>query len=282
MKAGAPLAALLGLALVAATTHGPGGTNYFNRSTPPNPQIIRVVGRSHLALISDLFWVRAISASVAMKVPADGLNLIAWCGLVADLDPKFLWPYVLGGLLGTMSFDKQYNAVEADALLSRGVEAIPDDYRLALYLSYNQLNLEKKPAAAAQTLLRGSRNPNAPLFMAQLATRLLVQSSAFDAAHSFASELEATASTPEVRDFFRHRRLEIERDSVLEGLQKAVDAFRAQRGELPGSLTQLLAEGFIPSMPTDPLGGTFSLGADGLVSSTSGERLRAFFQPGDE
>lgn len=279
MKLRSILVALVGAVLVAVTTTPPLGTRFFTQSFPPNPEPIRLLGRSHLSLVVDLLWLRTIGLSVGMKVPADGRALVLWCELVADLDPQFLYPYIFGGLLAPMSSNAgNHNVEEASALLKKGMENIPGDYRLPLYLAFLQLQVDHDAAAAAATLRRGARIPGAPLFMGQLATRLLAQSNDFDAARAFAEELEHSSPDPEVRAIFARRRLEIERDRLLATLQQAVEAFRAERGSVPQSLLQLLSEGFITQLPHDPLGGEFQLGPDGAVIAPSGDRLRAFSQ----
>lgn len=271
--------AAAGLALVVATLTPPQGTRVFVQTAPPNVAPIRALGRSHLSLITDLFWIRAIGVAVNLKVPADGRALITWCDFVTDLDPTFIYPYLFGGLLGPMtSATGELNVTEAGALLKKGMKHIPSDHRLALYLSFNQLHLEHDVKAAAQTLREGSRAPGAPIYMAQLATRLLSEANDFDAAAAFAAELESSSSDESVREQFAQRRLEIERDRSLDVLQRAVDRFRAQRGAPPQTLLQLLSEGFISELPVDPLGGEFQLSPDGQVTAPSGARLRAYSQ----
>lgn len=279
MKKRSLLVAMVGVGLVAVTITPPQSTRFFSQSAPPNAQPIRLLARSHLSLVADLFWIRAIGVTINLKVPADGRALVLWCGLVTELDPQFVWPYIFAALLGPMTSSAgNHNVAEANALLKRGMENIPGDYRLPLYLSFNQLHLDHDVRAAAETLRRGARAPGAPLFMGQLATRLLAQSNDFDAASAFAEELEQSSTDPEVRAIFGRRRLEIERDRLLATLQRAVDSFRAARGQPPETLMQLLLEGFITELPKDPLGGEFQLGPDGAVSASSGARLKAHSQ----
>ncbi len=97
------LVAVVAVGLIALTTTPPGGMRFFLQAAPPNPEPIRVLGRSHLSLISDLVWIRAIGVATDLKVPADGAALLVWCNLVADLDPKFIYPYIFAGLLAPMS-----------------------------------------------------------------------------------------------------------------------------------------------------------------------------------
>ena len=90
MKKWSLIGALVGVGLVAVTTTPPGGTRFFTQSAPPNAQVIRLLGRSHLSLFADLFWIRTIAIATALKVPADGRSLVTWCTLVTDLDPHFI------------------------------------------------------------------------------------------------------------------------------------------------------------------------------------------------
>ena len=84
MKTRSLLVALVGVGLIAATITPPGGTRFLTHSTPPNPQPIRLLARSHLSLVADLFWIRAIGVTVNLKVPADGLALVSWCMFVTE------------------------------------------------------------------------------------------------------------------------------------------------------------------------------------------------------
>jgi hypothetical protein len=274
------LAGVAGIALIAATTVSPGRTRYFVQSTPPNAEPLRALGRSHISLIADLVWIRAIGVTVNLRVPSDGLSLLLWCNLVADLDPKFLYPYLFGGLLAPMSSAKgHHNVAEASALLRRGMENVPGDYRLPLYLAFNQLQVEHDFRGAAATLQRGARIPGAPVMMGQLATRLLAQTDDFAAADALVRELEGSTHDPEVKALFERRAVEIERDRRVAELERAVSAFRSQRGTLPQTLMQLLSEGFLTELSVDPISGReFILEPDGRVRAPSGERLKAHFQ----
>lgn len=272
----------LGLSLVAGTITPPTATQFFNQTSPPNPQPVQLLGKSHISLIADLFWIRAIGVTINLKVPADGAVLLVWCDFVTELDPRFIYPYILGALLAPMSSSAgNYNVKESAALLRKGIKNIPGDHRLALYLSFNQLHMERDPKAAAQTLREGARIPKAPAFMGQLATRLLAQTDDFESARAFADELAQNSSDPEVRALFEHRRLEVERDRLLVMLQRAIDAYQSAQGHPPESLMQLLSEGYIAELPEDPLGGEFRLGTDGKVVAPSGNRLKVHFQGED-
>ena len=269
-----------GVVLIAATIVPPDGTRFRTLSSPPNALPLRALGRSHISLVADMVWLRAIGVAANLKMPVDGRSLVLWCGLVADLDPKFIYPYLFGGLLAPMETAAgQHNVAEASALLRRGMENIPTDHRLSLYLASNQLQIDHDVRGAAETLQRGALIPGAPIMMGQLATRLLAQSDDFEAADALVRQLEECSNDPEVKALLGQRALEIERDRRAAVLDQAVSAFQARHGALPQTLVQLLAEGFVTELPVDPVSGEeFILQPDGGVLAPSGERLEAHFQ----
>jgi hypothetical protein len=272
------LAAILVLALgaVAALTRPPQGGRLNLRSAVPNSTPIKLLTKSHLSLTADLAWIRMTSMATSVKYPEDGKALVAWGRFVTDLDPRMLWAYGMGGLLGPLRLgDTVYNLPEALDLMERGTRAIPGDFRLFLYLAYTQLDLGDDPAGAAATLRRAAAVPGVPDYVGPLATRLLAQSGQFGAAREFAQQM-AESDDPLTRETFQRRLLEIEREEACTALEVAVRAFASQRGREPAALTELVGAGLLAALPTDPLGGQFVLEADGGVQTTSGARLRAF------
>lgn len=271
-------ALFLGVALITVSAGPPRGTHFRQTPTAPSVALLKALGAAQRSLVTDLVWIRAIAVSAKMRDPADGKALIEWCRVVAALDPRFPWSYLVGGLLGQMTYDgKNYNVKEAAAMLEQGMRALPDDHRFAMYLAYNQLMLQKDALAAAATLQRGSSAPRAPPYMAQLATRLFAQEGSFDAARAFASALTQSAD-PETRAFFEYRLLEIARDERLARVRDAVERYSAARLRLPASVQALIDEGFLSGAPLDPLGGTIRVNPEtGAVTTDSGEPLRALF-----
>ncbi|MBK5095481.1 MAG: tetratricopeptide repeat protein, partial [Deltaproteobacteria bacterium] len=63
----------------------------------------------------------------------------------------------------------------------------------------------------------------------------------------------------------RMREVIVERD--IQFLERAVDAYRQNTGEVPATLTDLLRSGLIPRIPVEPHGGKYLLQPDGTVRS---------------
>jgi hypothetical protein len=247
----------------------------------PDPKVVRVLAGSHLAMVTDLYWIRMTALGARANRPDEGLALITWGEFITDLDPTMFWAYVMGGVLGGMRLGGvTYNGQEAVHLLEKGTRHL-DDPRLFIYLSYAQLDLLKDYRGAAETLLRGATKPGAPPFMAGLATRLLAQTGQFDRARLFA-ETMAQSSDPTTREAFELRLKEIERERMLTAVEAAVHTYFERYGHTPASVATLVSEGLLPDYPVDPLGGTISLTADGGVTVSSGARLRIFRSIDDE
>ncbi len=269
------LLSIICIAAIARTTASPVDQLSTGGGAVPDARLVRALGKSTLPLLADLAWIRTISLSTRLQQPSDGLVLISWSRFITELDERFVWAYMMGGLLGPVSAGPHtYNAREAEALLRRGVEQLPGDYRLCIYLAFTQLYLTDDVVGAAETMRRAAAIPGAPAYVGPLATRLLAQSNLFDAAHALATEL-AEQGDEEVRAFFAQRSLEIARDEGLAQIEAAVRDFQRVNARAPDTLVQLVIEGFLPALPTDPLGGEYRLEPDGTVSATSGKRLTA-------
>ena len=131
----------------------------------PNPQLLRIVGRSQLEFVADLFWVRMANMAGRAETSDEYGALVPMGHLIADLSPKFRYPYYLGGTLAPYRHypSRQYDhAAEAIGLMARGTVAVPDYVRLQVVKAYSEMEMLGDKQAAARTLMAGSRAPGAP------------------------------------------------------------------------------------------------------------------------
>lgn len=237
----------------------------------PNARIVRVLARSEISLVSDLYWIRMAGMASRISQPVQGLELLAWGQFITDLDPSFYWAYVVGGIMGPVRIRKQvYNGVEAEALLKKGT-AHSTNPRMFLHLAFAQLDLLGHYADAAETLKQGALLPTAPDYFGPLATRLLAQAGQLDAARAFATQM-ANQGDPETRQVFKDRIEEINREEWLTAIEAAAQSFKREHGHLP-TVAELR-----PSLSAD-IPGDFldhvTLNSEG-VASAGAERLRVF------
>lgn len=264
--------ALISVAAIALTVREPSKQTGAAAQVLPDARLLTALGRSHLSLVTDFVWMKTASQAVRLSSPADGLELMRWCGLVADLDPRFPFSYVVGGILGVVDINGvSTNVAPARALLARGVEARPDRFDLPLYLAFNDLSLSKNPRSAGAVLARASREPGAPEYFAPLSARLLSAAGSPEEASRLALELAGQTTDPEQRAVLEHRANEARREVVRAQIAEAVARFREARLRLPNTIEELVTTGFLTTPPVDPAGGTFSLAPDGSVISSSGD-----------
>ncbi len=275
--------ALLGIALVAGLSEPPpkvvarGGLNVL-----PNPLVLKVVGRSQLEFVADLFWVRMANMAGTANTRDEYTALLPIANLIADLAPRFKYPYYVGGVLAPMrrGRTKEYdNAVEAVALMQRGVTAVPSYTRLHVQKAYSELEMLHQPVVAARTLQIAARLPDAPDYVGKLATRMLAQAGEFDDARAFALEMATSADDPQVRADFELRLKQIDLERVLTGVDEAARRYEEEQGHPTTSVDELVAKGYLPEVPSDPFGGVIELTVTGARSSVESSRLRVHVAP---
>lgn len=245
----------------------------------PNADLVKFSGKPIISLLTDLFWVRMVNLGGTVRVPWEGKQLVRWGDFITDLDPTFVHAYIMGGLLGTVDVGQEtYNLTEAEGLLEKGTRNLPHETRLAIFLAFIYLELEHAPLKAAPVLERAARNPNAPPYLAPLATRLYAQAGAFDAARAFAEAVASQAGDEETREFFQTRLLEVQQEELLQQIDAAADAFRRAQHREAASIDELVAAGLLPGRPIDPLGGELTLTLEGARASSRPHRLQAHSQ----
>jgi hypothetical protein len=247
----------------------------------PNSAVLRVLARSQLDFVADLFWIRMGNMASRAVTAQECGALLPLANLIADLSPGFKYPYFVGGVLAPVrrGRTKEYdNAEGAVALMSRGVANVSWG-RLHLQKAFTELEMLHDPVKAGNTLLAFAREPGAPSFVGPLATRLLAQGGHFEAAREFARSM-AQSEDPQVHADGEARLRQIDLEELLVGVDAAVEKFTAREGHPPASVAALVEAGFLPAIPVDPLGGHIELSPDGARSSTTALRFRPFIPMG--
>lgn len=244
----------------------------------PNAAVLRILGRSQLEFVSDLFWIRMGNMAGRAASSDECAALLPIANLIADLTPRFKFPYYVGGVMAPYRVGRSTvyeNAKEAEALMARGVIAVPKYERLYLIKSYTELVMLHDPVLAAKTLEDMAALPDAPKHIRPLASRLMTQAGHFDDAREFVRTM-LSSEDPQVRADAEARLMQIDLEEVLDQVDEATRQFVQTVGHRPQNLYELVARGLLKEMPVDPLGGTIELTDEGARSSTHSSRLRAF------
>lgn len=250
-------------------------------ATLPNPQFLRTVGRFEQMLTATTYWLRLINVSGDPRSSQEGLLIYELGDLVTSIDPDFYLVYWYTALNVPTQRDRGWlNAELSSRLLEKGLKAFPDNSKLMLYLAQNELLYVGNREKAAKLLAQLARRPDVPAFVAPLASRIMAHEGDFDAALVFVRQMRANAHDDEERETYERREKEIVLEQRLTQIDAAVAKFKARNGITPTLLSQLVAEGDLPSVPEDPMGGQLFLGDDGLShSSAARARLQLFDDP---
>ncbi|MDR1368035.1 MAG: hypothetical protein LBJ76_04895 [Candidatus Accumulibacter sp.] len=151
----------------------------------------------------------------------------------------------------------------AQTVLYRAALARPFDLQPPFYYAFNLVYFKNDPIAASEWLRRRAiRLPNAEerQLLENFAARWLDRANDLKLA---VAVVESMAKQARRKDFREYLNLRARRLRDLISLREAANAFLKKNGHSAKSLGQLVSEGFIPTIPTDPLGAGFKLGSDG-------------------
>lgn len=256
---------LVALGLVGATARVPAEQREnLGEFVPVRPELTRVLMKSSLPMVVDIYWLRAINAIGTARTASEHRNLAEYGRVLTALDPDFNEVYWLIGL--TLPFNRGredwVNGELAVALLEQGDVRFPTDLRLKLLLGYSLMSFTDRPVDAARVFLEASKLPDAPRFAALLATRLLVKGEQLETAITTAEAMRDAAGTDEERALFQDRVNELTDERLLRTIDAAAAAYKAQHGAMPASIDALTAAGLldpdldlrIPSVRFDKLG----------------------------
>ena len=190
---------------------------------------------------------------------------------VIRFDPRFVVPYLLGGIvLG----DSPGHAAAALDLLAQGARQFPAEWRFPFYTGYINYFSLGNPEEGGLALLRAARIPGSPAYFPLLASRMLAEGNRPDTALAFLKEMIARETDPRRKASLeeRIRRVEVERD--LQFLEGAIAEYTERTGSRPRALDDLVRADVLARIPEDPYGGMYVLEPDGRVWSDRAPRER--------
>lgn len=225
-------------------------------------------------LLGDIAWLEAVQVSGNRSMTRNDYDRLA--GLLATVvrfDPRFMVPYLLGGVvLG----DSPHHIPAALQLLAQGEQRFSSEWRFPFYTSYIRYFLLGEPVEGGMALLRASRIAGSPPHFPLLASRMLSEGHRPETALAFLQNMIERETDPRRKASLeeRMRRVEVERD--LQILEKAIGEYTTRVGALPGQLPDLVRAGVLARVPEEPYGGKYLLMPDGQVLSdrAPGGRLK--------
>ncbi len=251
-----------------------------NRLEPTRPSLLFALSRRPALsfgfrnFLADVAWLEAVQVAAGRNLRrADYDRLVELLETVFGFDPRFLVPYLFGGIVLGDSADHGSAAL---SILERGGKEFPLEWRLPFYAGYIQYFTLGNAAEGGEAILRASRVPGSPSYFPLLASRMLAEGNRPETALSFLRELVIHEKDPRRMLVLeeRIRQVMVERD--LQGLEKAVSEYKTMKGAPPGRIADLVAAGILARVPVEPYGGKYLMTPEGAVRSdrAPGGRLK--------
>jgi hypothetical protein len=231
------------------------------------------VGYEHV--VADLLWLEAIQVMGGQKVSQEaGRWLFHALDVITTLDPAFVHVYEVGGIaLTTMVVLPE----ESNRLLEKGMTHNPDVWKLPFLIGFNHYFELHDDAKAAEYIARASKLAGAPVFLAPFAARLYASSHEPQLALEFLVQVYQHTTDENTRALIEQRIKEVMVERDLQLLEQAIGRFHDRHQAYPGRLNDLVTDGLLPQIPSEPFGGIYQYDPDshGVRSSTVTDRLKA-------
>ncbi len=225
--------------------------------------------------LGDLAWLGAVQVAGSRKMtPGDYDRLYILLKTVGNFDPRFVVPYLLGGvILG----DSPGHALDALDILDRGAKNHPADWRFPFYIGFTRYFSLGDPLEGAKALEEAARLPESPPYLPLLATRMFAEGRAPETALTLLERMVEEETDPARLEILNRRIGEVVVERDIQALEKAVAAYKEKTGGLPGTLSEIVLAGLLRSIPEEPHGGRYVLSPDGSVASDRvTKRLKVF------
>lgn len=223
------------------------------------------------ALLADVYWMRAIQhfggvrRSNAVTKRYD--LLFPLLDLTTSLDPHFTAPYLFGAIfLAEPQPGGAGRPDQAVALLRKGLEAEPDNWRFAEQIGFVYYWYSHDFDEAANWFARAAAIPGAPVHLKTLEASTRAEGGDLETSRRLWQRLIETAESDWMRETARFRLAQVETYAAIDRLQRIVADFAAAEGSWPGDWSPIIRSGRLRGVPVDAAGTPFVLSPSGQVT----------------
>jgi tetratricopeptide (TPR) repeat protein len=238
----------------------------------PNGRHLRLASLGHASLVADVVYLWAIQY-YANYTRADRARYVehVFGEVIPDLDPRYVDAYALGALILAVEVGDLDAALR---VLERGIAENPDQWILPYIAGWEAYHAGRTDLAAAY-LDRAAATPGAPAVILRNRAGMVARSGDLREAYRLWREIrDDPASDETTRKVAEQRMRDLHVRIDLDGLGRAVEAYRARTGRVPADLGALVRSGIVDELPLDPDGEPYRYDpADGAVSTAAGRRL---------
>ncbi|HVM75900.1 MAG TPA: hypothetical protein VMT75_09680 [Candidatus Saccharimonadales bacterium] len=231
-----------------------------------SPRILKSMSLEYAPLVAAIYWTRVVQYyGEKHRLHQANLGLL-WplLDIATTLDPQILPAYRFGSVfLGEKPPGGAGRPDQAIALLNRGIQANPDEWRLYQDLGnlyYFDLHDYPKASAAFE---EGSKNPKALIWMKVMAAKIAAEGESLETSYFLWKQVYDTTTDPSIKQNAEDHLLLMQAELEMRAINQAADQFEKQSGHRAARIGELVEAGLLKSIPKDPAGYPFVLGEGG-------------------
>lgn len=238
------------------------------------PTVVRVVSLQFKEVASDIAFLNALTYLGGTTTQPDTHRYLPeqyeWIYSTLKnsviLDPYFLDPYYV--MNAALIWDR-YKIDEVNVMIASGADKRTWDPLLPFYAGFNYYYFLNDSMKSFYYLKEASQRLGGNPFYDNLAARVAYKANKTEFAISY---LENQIQQADMQGN-KEKNVDLERRlNALKGIRKievASESYKKLFGTLPTTISELLSRGLLPSIPSDPYGGSFYIAKDGSIKTTS-------------
>jgi tetratricopeptide (TPR) repeat protein len=245
-----------------------------------SPKLVKRMALGYDGLLADIYWMRAIQyygrREEADKRKVRYKNLSTLLDITTTLDPYIPDIYRSGSsFLGEPEPVGAGQPKEAIKLIDKGIQYIPQDWRLFFdkgFIYYIYLNDFK---AAGDVWLSATKVPGAPLWLKSLAAASYSKGGAMEIAIALWQRQYKESTRADIKENARNYLLSIQVAKDLWSLEILLEKYRVKNGSFPSNINELLRNRTHTYNLADPFGTPYQYdSANGSVQISSESKVR--------
>jgi hypothetical protein len=233
-----------------------------------SPKAVKRLSLGYDGLLADIYWTRAVQYFGGRHVAgARHYHLLApLLAIATTLDPHLVVAYQFGAnFLSPTPPNGAGMPDKAVQLVEIGIQNNPDDWKLYYELGFVYYMDMKNYGKAAEVFARGSQAPNAHPFLKVMAAQMAQHAGETQMARLLWTTTYQSSQDKQIRgNAIAHlRALQVEDD--VTALQELVTQYGQKTGQLPTSMSDLVAANLLRAIPVDPTGRPYRITREGRV-----------------
>ena len=245
-------------------------------------EVLEKLSLGYAGLMADIYWTRVVQyyGGRIRDRKTDFSLLGPLLDVTVTLDPYLLIAYKFGAIFLTEPPPRGAGQPQqAVALIERGIEANPEEWRLWHDLGFIYYWHLRDYQQAADAYREGSLHPRAAPWMRVMEAVIREKGGNRETSRFLWTEIYQSTEDEIIRRNALGHLQSLKALDDIEELEGRTNTFREQTGRWPQSFSEMSSRGLVEAIPADPLGFPYQLQAEGKVGLHLDSEVRLEREP---